>query len=119
MVVSDRAKKATLARLLSMDAMVIVMPQEQLAKTIRENTHRENCQRTPQKGIVRAKQHGCIPKGTQRARTLVQGERSPGASLILIPGSHNLKQPLQANNMFQGGQHCLRPLINTLRTLTT
>ena len=60
MVVSDRAKKATLARLLSMDAMVVVMPQEQLAKIVRQNTHRGNRRRTPQEGVVRARQKGCI-----------------------------------------------------------
>ena len=65
MVVSDRAKKATLARLLGMDAIVVVMPQEQLAKIVRRNTHRGNRQRTPQEGVVRARQQGCIPRGTQ------------------------------------------------------
>ena len=47
-VVSDRAKRATLAKLLCMEALVVVMPQEHLAKIVRQDTHRENHRRTPQ-----------------------------------------------------------------------
>ena len=78
-VVSDRAKKATLARLLGMDAMVVVMPQEQLTKIVRRNTHRGNRRRTPQEGVVRTRQQGCTPRGTHRVRKLPQGEGTPGS----------------------------------------
>ena len=46
-VVSDRANKSTLVKLLGMDAMVVVMAQEHLAKIIRQNTNRGKGQRTP------------------------------------------------------------------------
>ena len=39
--------------------------QEQLAKIVRPNTHRGNCRRTPHEVVVRARQLGCIPRGTQ------------------------------------------------------
>ena len=39
-MVSDRARKATLARLLGMDTMVVVMLQEQLDQIVRRNTQR-------------------------------------------------------------------------------
>ena len=78
-VVSDRAKKATLARLVGMDAMVMVMPQEHLAKIVRRNTHRGNRRGTPHDVVARARQQGYIPRGTQRARKLPQGEGSPGS----------------------------------------
>ena len=39
-VVSDRTEKSTLAKLLGMDATVEVMPQEQLAKIVGQNTHK-------------------------------------------------------------------------------
>ena len=78
-VVSDRAKKATLVRLLGMEAMVVVMLQEHLAKIVRQKNHRGNRRRTPQEILVRARQQGWIPRGTQRARKLLQGEGSPGS----------------------------------------
>ena len=76
-MVSDRAKRATLARLLGREALVVVMPQEHLAKAVMQDTHRENHRRTPQEVIVRARKHGWIHKGTQRARKLPRGEADP------------------------------------------
>ena len=78
-MVSDRAKKATLARLLGMDTMGVVMPQEQLAQIVRQNTHRRNHRRTPQEAVVRTRQQGYTPRGTQRVRKLPQGGGSPGS----------------------------------------
>ena len=79
-MVSDRAKKAKLARLLGMDTMGVVMPQEQLAQIVRQNTHRRNHRRTPQEAVVRTRQQGCTPRGTQRVRKLPQGGASLGKS---------------------------------------
>ena len=76
-MVSDRAKRATLAKLLCMEALVVVMPQEHLAKIVRQDTHRENHRRTPHEVIVRARKQGDIPKGTQQARKLLRGEADP------------------------------------------
>ena len=53
-VVSGRAKKETLARLLGLEELVVVMPQEPLAKIIMQDAHREDHRRTPQDVIARA-----------------------------------------------------------------
>ena len=79
MVVSDRAKKSTLAKLVGMDSTVVVMPQEQVAKIVIQNTHRVNRQTTPQEVLDRARQQGTIPRGTQRVKELPQGEGRPGS----------------------------------------
>ena len=76
-LVSDRAKKTTLARVLGMDATVVVMPQGQLAEIVKRNIHKGNRKKAPQREIVWAGQQGGIPKGTQRAGGRPQGERSP------------------------------------------
>ena len=76
-LVSDRAKKTTLARVLGMDATVLVMPQGQLAEIVKMNIHKGNCKRTPQRRVARARQQGGIPKGTQHAGERPQGEGSP------------------------------------------
>lgn len=60
-MVSGRAKKATLARLLGLEELV-VMPQEPLAKIVMQDTHREDHWRTPQDMIARARRHVWIPK---------------------------------------------------------
>ena len=70
-VVSDRAKKATLVRLLGMEAMVVVMLQEHLAKIVRQKNHRGNRRRTPQDVVVRARQQG---EGSPRS----QPRKEPG-----------------------------------------
>ena len=49
-VVSDRAKKATLVKLLGMDATVVVMPQGQLAKIVKRNIHMGNCKKNLEGG---------------------------------------------------------------------
>ena len=71
-VVSGRAKKATLARLLGLEELVVVMPQEQLAKIVMQDAHRKDHRRTPQDVIARARRHVWIPKGTQLARKVVR-----------------------------------------------
>ena len=71
-IVSGRAKKATLARLLGLEELVVVMPQEQLAKIVMQDAHREDQRRTPQDVIARARGHVWIPKGTQLARKVVR-----------------------------------------------
>ena len=85
-VVSDRAKRATLARLLGLEELVVVMPQEHLAKIVMQDTHREDHRRTPQEVIARARKHVWIPKGTQRARKLLRGEADPEDQLQGTPG---------------------------------
>ena len=44
-LVSDRAKKTTLARFLGMGATVLVMPQRQLAEIVKRNIHKGNCKK--------------------------------------------------------------------------
>ena len=53
-VVSGRAMKATLAMLLGLEELVVVMPQEPLAKMVMQDAHREDHRRTPQDVIARA-----------------------------------------------------------------
>ena len=74
---SDRAKKTTLARVLGMDATVVVMPQGQLAEIVKRNIHKGNRKKAPQREIVWAGPQGGIPKGTPCAGGRPQGERSP------------------------------------------
>ena len=76
-VVSDRAKKATLARLLGMDATVVVMPQGQLAMIVKRNIHKRNCPKKTRRRVARERQEGGMPRGTQCAGEMPQGERSP------------------------------------------
>ena len=76
-LVSDGAKRTTLARLLGMDATVVVMPQGQLAEIVKRNIHKGNCKKAPRRRIARARQQGGIPKGIQHAGEMLQGERSP------------------------------------------
>ena len=61
-VVIGRTKKATLARLLGIVELVVVMPQEPLAKIIKQSLHREDHSRTPQDVIARARRHAWIPR---------------------------------------------------------
>ena len=49
-LVSDRAKKTTLARLLGMDATVVVMRQGQLAEIVKRNIHKGNCKKNLEGG---------------------------------------------------------------------
>ena len=69
--------QGTLARGLGLEEMVVVMPQEHLAKNVMQDTHREDHRRTPQEVIARTKKQVGIPKGTQRARKLPLGEADP------------------------------------------
>ena len=100
-------EEATLARLLGMDATVVVMPQEQLTKIVKRN-----CRRTPRRRVAQARQQGGIPRATQQAGEMPQGERSPGSQPRNDPGQEEgsysqgreaqQEQAVQANQT-QGG----------------
>ena len=101
MVVSDRAKRATLVRLLGLEELVVVMPREHLAKIVMQDTHREDHRRTPPDVIARERKHLWIPKGTQRARKLLRGEVDPEGLLQATPGQEGFS-PRRGGGRLQG-----------------
>ena len=83
-VVSDRAKKLTLTNLLGIDATVIVMPQEQRVKIVRQYTNKGRHQKTSRGGrwgkTARATRWCSNEEQQERkAGKLPQGEGSPGS----------------------------------------
>ena len=59
------------ARLAGLEELAAVTPQDHLAKIVVQDTLREDLRRTPPEVIARARKHGWIPKGTQRARQIL------------------------------------------------
>ena len=67
----------TLARAVGLEELGVAKPREHLAKVVRQDNHREDHRRTPQEAIARTRKQVGIPKGTQQARKLLQGEVDP------------------------------------------
>ena len=71
-VVCGRAKKAVLARLLGLEELLVVMPSEQLARRVMEDSHREDHRKTPQDILARSRRHFWIPRGADLARKVIK-----------------------------------------------
>ena len=67
-VVDGRVRKEVLARLLGVEYLPVILPQERLAELVLTDAHLEDHNRDPQNIMARARRHLWIPKGTATAK---------------------------------------------------